>query len=90
MAIALIKMKIMPESVDADLKEIEKRVKEVLEAKGARGISFEERPIAFGLKALIASFNIDESEELDPIEETIGQLHSVQSTQIEDMRRGLG
>ncbi|MEK6926320.1 MAG: elongation factor 1-beta [Nanoarchaeota archaeon] len=90
MGIALIKMKIMPESLDSDLNKIKIKIQKILVEKGARGIGFEERPIAFGLKALISSFNIDESEELDPIEQAISKIPHVKSAQVEDMRRGLG
>ena len=50
--VALI-VKIMPESPDSNLEEIESQAKEVMEKEGARNYSFEERPIAFGLKAVM-------------------------------------
>ena len=90
MGIALIKIKIMPTSPSENLKKIEEHLEKTLKEKGARGISFEEEPIAFGLKAIIASFNIIESEELEPIEEALGKIHGVQSVQVIDMRRAIG
>lgn len=90
MGIALIKIKIMPTSPSENLKRIEEHIEKILKKKDARGISFVEEPIAFGLKAIIASFNIMESEELEPIEEELGKIHGVQSVQVIDMRRGIG
>ncbi len=90
MGIALIKLRIMPVSPDTDLQEIKVHAEAVLKKKNARGISFEEMPIAFGLKAVIASFNIDESEELEIIESAIAGIKNVQSVHVDDMRRAIG
>ena len=61
---ALIKIKIMPASPEADLDAIKTKAEEVLKNNSAEEISFNEEPIAFGLKALILGFSIDESKEL--------------------------
>ena len=41
----------------------------VIEEGKGRNCAFEEEPIAFGLKALIVSFDIDEEQDLEPVEE---------------------
>ena len=90
MGTALIKIKLMPSSLETDLEEIKTNSKEILESKQAKEISLEEEPIAFGLKALIISFSIDESIELDPIEQELEKIQNVNSIQVIDMRRAFG
>jgi elongation factor 1-beta len=90
MGIVLIKLKVMPTSPEVDLNEIKERAKKVVEKSKGRRVSFEEQPIAFGLKALIVGFNLDESLELEPIERAVGEIENVQSVQVADMRRAFG
>ncbi len=87
---ALIKIKIMPASPEADLDAIKTKAEEVLKNNSAEEISFNEEPIAFGLKALILGFSIDESKELEPIEESLKKIENVNSVQVIDMRRAFG
>ena len=56
MADAVIKIKIMPDSPDANLDEIEQKAKEVVEKEQARALKIEREPIAFGLNAIILLF----------------------------------
>ncbi len=90
MGIALITIKLMPESPETDLEALKEKAKKALEEKKAKKISFEEEPIAFGLKAVKASFEIDESQELEPIEESLKSIEEVTSSQVIDMRRAFG
>ena len=90
MGIALLKMKIMPESPETNLEELQSKVEATLKEGKADKISFEIEPVAFGLKAIIAGFAIDESLELDPIEQKLGSLENVSSVQVIDMRRQFG
>ena len=90
MGIALITIKLMPESPETDLESLKEKAKKVLGEKKANKISFEEEPIAFGLKAIKASFEIDESQELEPIEESLKSIEEVTSSQVIDMRRAFG
>lgn len=89
MGTALIKQKIMPSSPETNLEEMKKNIQETIESENAKNISFEEEPIAFGLKAVIVSFAIDESQELNPIEEKIKKIPNINSLQLIDMRRAL-
>jgi elongation factor 1-beta len=90
MGITLIKIRIMPTSPEANLEKIKEKIKNVVEANKGKRISFEEQPIAFGLKAIIG-FEQDESEgELDPIEHSLSKIEHVSSVQILDMRRAFG
>ena len=80
----------MPNSPEVNLKEIEEQAKEIIESNSGKNIIFEEEPIAFGLKAIIIGFGINEtSGEIDPIEEALQKIENVNSVQIIDMRRAL-
>jgi translation elongation factor aEF-1 beta len=85
-----VRMKIMPESPLSNLKEIENKAKMLMENHGGINPHFAEEPIAFGLKAIIASFEWPEEKELDEIEAKIGQIADVKSAEITDIRRAIG
>jgi len=90
MGTALIRIKIMPSSTEEDLKLIGKQAeKAVLHGKGTH-YSSEEQNIAFGLKAIIISFALDESLELETIERALEKIEGVSSVQVIDMRRAFG
>ena len=90
MGTALVKIKIMPESPDTDLEGIKNSAKEVVESNKGTNVSFEEEPIAFGLKAVIIGFAIDENDELEPIENSLRKIENVSSAEVSDMRRAFG
>ncbi len=90
MGTMLITYKIMPDSPDTNLEELKEKIKEILEKVEAEEIRFEEEPIAFGLKAIKAGFDLDESKELDPIQQEIEKLENISSVEIADMRRAFG
>ncbi len=87
MGTAGIKIKIMPESLETNLDEIAEKAKAIVVEKGGKNREYEEEPIAFGLKAIIAFFELSEDIEPGEIEETLKTIEGVSSTQIIDMRR---
>ena len=87
MGIAGIKIKIMPSSPDTDLEEIKEKAKAIVEEKGGKNREYKEEPIAFGLKAVIAFFELSEEIESEGIEEALNSIKGVSSAQIIDMRR---
>jgi translation elongation factor aEF-1 beta len=87
MGTAGIKIKIMPISPEADLEQIEKQAKTLIEEKGGKNCKFEEEPIAFGLKAIITFFEWPEEQEIDELENELKEIKNVNSVQIIDMRR---
>ena len=90
MGTALIRIKIMPSSIEEDLKLIAEQAEQtVLKGNGTR-YSSEEQNIAFGLKAIIISFALDESLELETIERALERIEGVNSVQVVDMRRAFG
>ena len=90
MGIALIKIKIMPVSPDTNLEKIKQKTKDIIEKNKGKNCKFEEEPIAFGLKAIITYFEIDEQSPLNLIEENLRKLENVNSAEIIDMRRAFG
>lgn len=83
-------MKLMPTSPEVDLEEIKSAAKEIIESNKGLRATFDEEPIAFGLKAVIANFDIDEADELEPIENKLREIENVNSAEIIDMRRAFG
>jgi elongation factor 1-beta len=90
MGIAAVKIKILPNSPETDLETIKEKTKELVENFGGKNCSFEEEPIAFGLKAIIAFFAWSEEVELEKLEEKMKELEGVSSIQVIDMRRAFG
>lgn len=90
MAIAAIIVKIMPSSPDTNLKKIEEIAKTLMEEQGAQNISFEEEPIAFGLKSIKLKMAWREEKDTDIIENKLAEIENVSSVSIEDYRRALG
>ncbi len=90
MSVVAVKIKIMPDSPESDMKKIEKDVKAVLEKNGVKNPKFEVKPIAFGLKALIIMFGWPEDKELEELEEKLKKIASVGSVQVIDIRRAIG
>ncbi len=90
MGIAAVITKIMPISPDANLQNIETKAKELMEKEGAKNISFEEKPVAFGLKAIMMKMAWPEEKDTGIIETTIAKIENVSSVQIDDYRRAFG
>jgi len=86
----LLIYKIMPSSPEADLEKIKKEAKKILEEKEAQKVYFKEEPIAFGLSAIKAGFDLDEKHALDPIQAALEKIEHVSSVEVDDMRRAFG
>lgn len=85
--IAGVKIKIMPTSPDVNLEEIKKQAIEIVEKQGGKNREYEEDPIAFGLKAIIAFFEWPEEKDLEKIEESFENIENVKSVQVIDIRK---
>jgi len=90
MGIVVVKIRLMPTSPDTNLEEIKEKTKELIEKKGGKGCQFEEKPIAFGLKAIEVFFGWPEEEEIDSLETELSKIKNVNSVQMIDMRRAIG
>ncbi len=90
MGIVSVITKLMPNSPSTDLEKIKSAAKELMEKEGAKNISFEERDIAFGLKAVIMKMAWPEEKDTSLIEDALARIENVSSVQIEDYRRAFG
>lgn len=90
MATVIIIAKIMPESPSIDLEKIKLSAESALKKEGAKSVSSEEKPIAFGLKALLVKFDFPEEKGTDIIESLLSKIPDVSSVSIEDYRRAFG
>ena len=86
----IFKIKIMPDSPDANLDDIEQAAKKELKNLNVKNIEAEKQPIAFGLVAVIVTFLINESAEQDPITNALKNIKHVNSVQVIDCRRAFG
>ena len=87
MGIAGIKIKIMPESPESNLEKITEKAKAIVTEKGGKNREYEKELIAFGLKAIIAFFELPEEIGPGEIEKALNSVDEVSSAQIIDMRR---
>ena len=90
MATVIIIVKIMPDSPSTDLEKIKATAKSSLEKEGAKNISIEEKPVAFGLKSVHVKMDMPEEKGTDLIESILSKIPHVSSVTIEDYRRAFG
>ncbi|MFT4312399.1 MAG: elongation factor 1-beta [Candidatus Woesearchaeota archaeon] len=92
MAKVVATIRVMPESPTVDLAILQKIVEEkITEFAGSAEKKFEQKPIAFGLKALDVTFIMDEDlGSTDALEQTLKTIEHVQDVQTTDVRRALG
>jgi len=90
MGLAILKIKIMPESPDTNLDEIEKSAKSLIESEKGGNLRIEREPIAFGIVALNFTFTREETLESDSLVEKLSKLPFVNSAEITDFRRAIG
>jgi len=90
MGIVAVIVKIMPESPSTDLEEIKSKAKNLMELEDAKKISFEIKPIAFGLNAIMMKMAWVEEKDTSIIENALSQIPKVSSVQIVDYRRAFG
>ena len=90
MGTALVIMKIMPTSPNVDLEALQEKVKKITIENKGKNPTTKTEPVAFGLNAIILNFSIDESNEIDPIENSLKELEEVNSAEVTDFRRAFG
>lgn len=89
MGIVAVKIKIMPEDPEINLKELKEKLERKIHSLGGKINQAEEEPIAFGLKALIITIAWPEEKSTDILESEL-QTEEVSSVQIIDYRRAFG
>lgn len=90
MAIAAVKIKLMPSSPEADRKKIAEQAEKTIQEAGGLNPKTEEEPIAFGLVATIILFAWPEENSTDELEEKLKQIPEVNSAEVIDIRRAVG
>ncbi|MEM3112922.1 MAG: hypothetical protein QXI33_00665 [Candidatus Pacearchaeota archaeon] len=87
---AAVKIKIMPDSPNANLLDIEEKAEKIIKTERGKIGKVEHEPIAFGIKALIITFSWEEDAEREKLEEKLSKIPHVNSAEIIDFRRAFG
>ena len=91
MADVIITLKVMPDSAEIDLKEVQEKVDKLIQEFGGEVGKVEELPVGFGLKALNIIFVMSEDlGSTDDLEEKIKALDEVGNVEVTDVRRAIG
>ena len=88
MTIVAVQIKVMPESIETNLKELELEITKALEKEGAKIQNSKQEPVAFGLKAVIITLAWPEEKDTSIIENI--KVPGLNSIQILDYRRAFG
>ena len=91
MAKVIVTVKLMPESPEVDLDKVKEAAEHPIKEFGGEVGKVEIEPLAFGLKALILMFVMDESVgSTETLEETLSKLEGVKQVEVTDVRRTIG
>lgn len=93
MALIYVTLRIMPDGIEANLDDITASAKEKILAflKEERPIQAEQKPVAFGLKAIELTWSMQESlGGTDDLEADIATIDGVQNCECTDVRRAIG
>ena len=92
MARVVVSLRIMPQSPEVNLSDLEtKAKKEIVDFCNSEEFKVEVQPIAFGLKALMVLFVMEESiGTTEKLEQNISQIEGVESVEVTDVRRAVG
>ncbi len=92
MANVVVTLKIMPQSPEVNLEELEGKAKEeIVKFCDSKEFKTEIQPIAFGLKALVIYFVMDEKiGSTEALERKIADIEGVESVEVPDVRRAVG
>lgn len=82
-----VKYKLMPNSPEVNLSEIELKAKKIVEQFGGNNKEYEIQPIAFGLKAIIVFFFYPDDKDSESLEEKFMAIEGVNSCELIDMRK---
>lgn len=89
MGTALYKVKVMPESPEVKLEELQGKISEKIKEIEGEVTGFEEESIAFGLKALIVNVKISEDIDSSKVEDSFKNIEGISSSDVIDYRRAL-
>ena len=85
----IVQARVMPEKVDTDFNKLKDLLKEVISKHGEFGVA-KEVPVAFGLKAIVVSFILEDKDGvMTAVEEEVKTIEGLQSFDVLDLRRAL-
>ena len=91
MAQVVITLRIMQDSPDIDLKQLEVKASAAIKHFGGEIGKVDIQPVAFGLKALDIFFVMDEAKgSTEVLENEIANFEGIASVEITDVRRAIG
>lgn len=92
MARVVVTLRIMPQSTEVNLNELETKAKqEIIDFCNSEEFKISIKPIAFGLKALEILFVMNEGiGSTEKLEQKISQIDGVESVEVTDVRRAVG
>ena len=92
MADVIVKLRVMPSDPGVDLQKLQKACEAKIREFGSNVIhSVNQEPIAFGLKALVIIFLINEQKsDMEKLETNIKTIANVNSAEVIDVRRAIG
>ena len=91
MADVIITFRIMPESPETNLEEIEKKANELIKNFDGEVGKVDKQPFAFGLTAINMIFVMDENKgSTEDLEKQIAEIDEVSSIEVTDVRRAIG
>jgi elongation factor 1-beta len=91
MADVVVSLRIMPKSPSINLEQVQEKATQKIKEFGGEVGKADIEPVAFGLKALILVFVMNESlGGTDSLEEAVQKISGVQSAEVTDVRRAIG
>ncbi len=92
MANVVVSMRIMPTNPSVDLHKLETEAKkEIVKFCSSQEFKTEIQPVAFGIKAVMIIFVMDEKiGSTEALEGKVAQLRGVESVEVTDVRRAVG
>jgi elongation factor 1-beta len=92
MSQAVVTFKVMPESPEVDLQALQSYTEDqIQDFFSPDELKVKKEPVAFGLKALVIQFTMDEEEgTTDDLEAAVDEHDDVRSAETTDVRRAFG
>ena len=90
MGFTIVKIRIMPASPEVDIEVLKSHAVNLLEKNQVKHSNFVVENVAFGLKALVLTFEWPEEKELNSFEEELRNSELISSAEVIDMRRAFG
>ena len=91
MAMVILTFKVMPTSPEVNMENLTKQVETKITSYGGDVKESKLEPVAFGLKAIIIRFSLDEAKgSTDPLEDSIKEIKEVTTVDTIAVSRAMG